>query len=75
VHEIVVKDKKWKTVDIPITDDYILEFKSPLNRTEKYIILSFDVSRTWVPKEWGVSEDQRELGLLIMANLDYILSK
>jgi hypothetical protein len=75
VHEIVVKDKKWKTVDISITDDYILEFKSPLNRTEKYIVLSFDVSRTWVPKEWGVSEDQRELGLLIMANLDYILSK
>ncbi len=66
VHEIIFKDIPWITVKIPVTKDHIFEFTSPTGILKRYFILSLDVSRTWVPKEWGVSEDTRELGVAVI---------
>jgi O-antigen ligase len=63
-HEITVKDKKWNTVEIPVTEDYLLRSK----KHGRYFVLSLDVSSTWVPKEWGISEDKRELGVLVLTS-------
>ena len=64
-YEVVVKDNSWKMVEIPITSENVYEFTGPNKSVTKYLILSLDVSRTWIPKEWGVSQDTRELGVLI----------
>jgi O-antigen ligase len=64
-YEVVVKDNSWKMVEIPITSEDVYEFTRPNKSVTKYLILSLDVSRTWIPKEWGVSQDTRELGVLV----------
>ncbi|MHA2132024.1 MAG: hypothetical protein ACW99L_18805, partial [Promethearchaeota archaeon] len=65
LNEVIMKDRSWKNIEIPVTEDYLYKFESPLNRTEWYFVLSLDVSRTWVPKEWGVNNDPRELGVAV----------
>lgn len=63
IHEMILKDHSWKMVEIQVTSDYI--FVSPDKPEKKYFVLSLDVSRTWVPKKWGVNEDTRELGVAV----------
>ena len=65
-HEIVVEESSWQTVELPVTRDDIVEVKLPNMPLRKYFVLSLDVSRTWIPKEWGVNEDGRELGVALM---------
>lgn len=62
-----VNQKGWKTIEIPLTDKYIFSYlDSKTSLLKKYIVLSFDVSRTWVPEQWGVSQDKRKLGLAVL---------
>jgi O-antigen ligase len=70
-HELVIKNYAWSNIELPITEDNIFEFASPYNVTEKYFVLSLDVSRTWMPKEWGVNDDPRELGAAVLLNDKY----
>ena len=66
VHEIVFKGIPWITVQSPVTEDHIFEFTNLNGIVEKHFVLSLDVSRTWIPKEWGVSGDTRELGVAVI---------
>jgi len=66
IHQVIFKDSSWITVQIPVTEDHIFEFTNPGGAIEKYFVLSLDVSRTWVPKEWGISGDTRELGVAVI---------
>ncbi len=66
-HEIAISNRwEWKIIEIPVTDDYIFEHQGPDNVLRRYFVLSLDVSRTWVPKEWGVNKDTRELGVAVL---------
>ena len=62
-HELIIMEVSWKTIEIPITRDYIYEFRPPNNPAQKYFVVSLDVSRTWIPKEFGINIDLRELGV------------
>jgi len=66
--KISVNDNAWNKIILPITEEYIKKRGDLKNSDElvNSIILSFDVSRTWVPKKWGVNEDSRELGLAVL---------
>ncbi len=66
VNEIIFKDLSRKTINIPITKDNIFEFQTPSKVIVRYFVLSLDVSRTWVPKKWDVSDDTRELGVAVL---------
>jgi O-antigen ligase len=66
VHKAVIMDNSWKSLEIEVTEDYIYDFISSYKRREIYIVLSFDVSRTWIPKEWGLGDDTRELGVAVL---------
>lgn len=66
VHEVVLKEHSWKTIEIPVTMDYIYEIVAPNKSLKRYFVLSLDVSRTWIPKEWDVNDDTRELGLAVL---------
>ncbi|GAB4547418.1 MAG: hypothetical protein Fur0020_15650 [Thermodesulfovibrionia bacterium] len=67
VHETVISRRgQWITVEVPITDDDIFEHQGPDNVLRRYLVFSLDVSRTWVPKEWGVNEDTRDLGVAVL---------
>jgi O-antigen ligase len=66
-HEITLAKSGWNSLEIPITRDYIYEHQPP-GRPEiyRYLVLSLDVSRTWVPKEWGINADERKLGVAVL---------
>jgi len=64
-HEVVLREQSWKTIEIPVTRDYIFEMTTPNKSLKRYFVLSLDVSRTWIPKEWGISDDNRELGIAV----------
>ena len=66
VHEVVLKDHSWKTIEIPVTRDYIFEMTIPNKSLKRFFVLSLDVSRTWIPKEWEINDDTRELGVAVM---------
>lgn len=66
VHEVVFKDNPWITVKIPVSEEYIFNYTQPNGTRTRYFILSLDVSRTWIPKEWGVNNDPRELGVALI---------
>jgi len=68
VHDLLFKDHNPQTVEIPLSGDYLYEIVNPfkVNLLNRYFVLSLDVSRTWVPKELGVSDDTRELGVGVL---------
>ena len=61
-----MNDKSWKIVEIPVTMDYIFEFRGLNKLRKRYFVVSLNVSRTWIPKEWDVNEDKRELGVAVL---------
>jgi len=67
-HSMEIGDKLWKTINIPVASEYVLERSNPKKgfRTTQSLIFSFDVSRTWIPKEYGVNDDTRELGVAVL---------
>ena len=65
-HEMVIKEISWKTIEISITGDYLYEFRPPNKPAQKYCVVSLDVSRTWIPKEFGINNDTRELGVAVV---------
>jgi hypothetical protein len=66
VNEIVFNDNSWKTVELPLSADYLITSVLTSKKSRKYLVLSLDVSRTWVPQEWGMVNDPRELGVAIL---------
>ena len=68
VHDLLFKDHNPQTVEIPLSGDYLYEIVNPfkVNLLNRYFVLSLDVSRTWVPKELGVSDDTRKLGVGVL---------
>ena len=62
---LVITDISWKTIEIHITDNYIYEFKPPKRSVQKYLVVSLNISRTWIPKEFGINNDTRELGVAV----------
>lgn len=68
VHDLLFKDHNPQTVEIPLSGDYLYEIANPFkaNLLNRYFVLSLDVSRTWVPKDFGVNDDTRELGVGVL---------
>jgi O-antigen ligase len=68
VHGLLFKDNNPQTVEIPLSGDYLYEIVNPFNTNvlNRYFVLSLDVSRIWVPKDFGVSDDTRELGVGVL---------
>jgi O-antigen ligase len=65
-HELILTDHSWKTIEIPSTTNDIVRCTT-LDRSEtRCFVASLDVSRTWVPKQMGVGEDTRELGVAVL---------
>jgi len=64
-HELVIRDISWKTITIPMTSDYIYEFNPPNKPVQKYFVVCLDVSRTWTPKNFGINNDSRALGVAV----------
>jgi O-antigen ligase len=64
-NSIVMRDYSWRIIRIPVTKDHMFEYMGPDGELRRYFVLSLDVSRTWIPKEWGVNEDTRELGVAV----------
>jgi O-antigen ligase len=62
-HEMVVHDNLIKSVELPLTEEHIYKFRRPDGIIKSYFVLSLDISRTWIPKEWNISDDTRELGV------------
>lgn len=54
VKVIRLKDDNWHDIELNL----------PNIKREK-ITLTIAVSRSWIPKEWGISDDSRELGIAI----------
>jgi O-antigen ligase len=66
-HEITLAKSGWNSLEIPMTRDYIYEHHPPGRQDiYRYLVLSLDVSRTWVPKEWGINVDERKLGVAVL---------
>lgn len=64
--DILVTDHSPQTVELPVTQDHILTVKIPHTSEQKdFFVVAFDVSRTWIPKEWDVNNDSRELGIAV----------
>jgi O-antigen ligase len=65
--ELTISDHQWKDVIVPLDSEHVLEAQGKMtDETEKLVILFLKVSRTWVPKEWGINNDQRELGVAVL---------
>jgi len=66
-NELIVRDISGKTIEIPITPEYIIEF-SPLKKpAKKYFVVSLDLSLASAQEKRDRNKDQRniDLGLLI----------
>jgi hypothetical protein len=65
--QVILTNKSWKAIALPIDKEHVFETQVSRNgKIERYLVLSLDVSRTWVPKEWRYNNDSRELGICIM---------
>jgi hypothetical protein len=73
-HEVIIKNHSWSNIEIHFTDDNIFKFASPYNVTQWNFVLSLDISRTWIPKEWAVNSDSRELGMAVLIENKSLLS-
>lgn len=63
--EIVLKKKEPTTVKIPLDDDHIYRYTLKNGKEEKYLVISFNPSRTWIPSKHGVGNNSRQLGVLV----------
>lgn len=63
--EIVLKKKESTTVKIPLDDDHIYRYTLQNGKEEKYLVISFNPSRTWIPSKHGVGSNSRQLGVLV----------
>lgn len=53
-------------IRIPLDATHVVEQSGADGKTaERFAVLSLDVSRTWVPKQWGVNADLRGLGVSV----------
>lgn len=65
--QLIISDYSWKPITLQIDIANIYEKSRPGGSAfDRFIILSLDVSRTWVPKKWGYNDDSRELGVCIL---------
>jgi hypothetical protein len=65
-HEVVLSNHSWKTIEISTDSDYIFDFRPPNRPPIKYLVISIDVSRTWIPKKNGIGTDDRKLGVAVL---------
>jgi O-antigen ligase len=65
-HVVEVNNHSWQSVRIPITSEYIVREKTDKNQLHNHLVFSLDVSRTWVPKAYNISEDNRNLGVAVL---------
>jgi hypothetical protein len=64
--ELTLADPPSGQIRIPLDAAHVVEQPNADGKTvERFAVLSLDVSRTWVPKSWGISEDPRELGVSV----------
>jgi hypothetical protein len=83
VHELVITDHSWNVIAISDTEeyvyrvleDYLSENPDRIDADNQDFVLSLDISHTWVPKEWGVNDDPRELGVAVLLNDPHFLPK
>lgn len=62
--QVVLADKNWQKIELTFEDNDVIQFTTGKNK-KRYMVLEIKVSRSWVPKEWKINEDTRELGVAI----------
>ncbi len=65
-HTLRIHEATWKRLVIPVTEEYLAILRSPQKKDMLYFIVSLDVSRTWSPRKFGLSDDSRELGVAVV---------
>jgi hypothetical protein len=66
IRELVLSNRQPVQIHVPLDASNLVVMQRPDGKgNERFVVLSLDVSRTWVPKQWGVSEDPRELGVSV----------
>lgn len=63
--EIVLKEKGPRTLKIPLSDDHVYSYTLQNGKEERYLVVSFNPSRTWIPYKYGVGDNKRRLGILV----------
>jgi hypothetical protein len=64
--ELTLSNPPSAQIRILLEATHVVEQPRPDGKgVERFAVLSLDVSRTWVPKAWGVNADLRELGVMV----------
>jgi hypothetical protein len=64
--ELTLATASSAEIHVPLDAEHVVALPKPDGKSvERFAVLSVDVSRTWVPAEWGDNEDPRELGILV----------
>ena len=61
-----IPNRDWKTIEIELSEEYIGRYKDVYGNMILAIVISLDVSRTWVPAKWNVNDDTRRLGITVL---------
>lgn len=64
--EVIVGDNTWRTISVPISPFDVFKPAIPDPKAYSYLVLSFSISRNWIPKEWQINNDNRTLGIGIL---------
>lgn len=67
---ITIADQSWQKIVLPVSSADIQREVTKEDRlyVRSFVTLLLDVSRTWKPHEWGMSNDHRDLGIAITSN-------
>lgn len=67
IHQVIFTPEQASVeIRIPMDDSYVVETAASGGvPADRFAVLSLDVSRTWVPKAWGINTDTRELGVAV----------
>jgi hypothetical protein len=64
--EILIREKGIKRISVPMDEEHSFQYRLSDGRVRKYVVLSLNPSRTWIPKKHGVGNDDRELGVQVI---------
>lgn len=64
--EMLIREKGIKKITIPIDEEHSFQYRLSDGSERRYVVLSLNPSRTWIPKDHGVGDDDRELGVQVI---------
>ncbi|OGF67055.1 MAG: hypothetical protein A2Y62_10970 [Candidatus Fischerbacteria bacterium RBG_13_37_8] len=64
---MIVNDYTLRSLTVPLNREYSYETRRPGKESaDRSLVLSLDVSRTWLPQKFGYTGDTRELGIYVL---------